>query len=155
MFRVFQKKVTYDGKVFDSKDEAAFYRMIKEDRMVNNIHAQVRFNVIKPVWMLVPKQLKTKVRWDKRLLIGGHDYTADFVFNEGDKLIICDVKSKYTSTLREFSITKKAFVAKILEHNRKRKQKQREVVFRVAIHEKGSFAFKDYPPIGAKIIQKS
>lgn len=144
--RVFQKKVTYEGKVFDSKDEAAFYRLLKDDRSVNHIHTQVRFNVIKPVWMMVPKQLKTKIRYDKRLLIGGHNYTADFVFLEGEKIVVCDVKSKYTASLREFGITMKAMIRKLLNHNAQKRKSQRKFIFRKAVNNKGSWTIHEYPP---------
>lgn len=152
MVRIFQKKVQYEGKTFDSKEEVTYYRLIKDDRTISCIHTQVRFNVIKAVYMMVPKQLKTKVKHVQRLLIGGHDYTSDFVYFEGNRLVICDVKSAYTSKLREFRITEKAFIARVIEHNRQRNNGQREIVFRVAIHDKGRWVTKDYPPLGVELI---
>lgn len=152
--RVIQHKVVYDGVEYDSRDEYLYHQMLLSDNNVSCIHRQVKINLIKPVYFLKPKQLKTKVRFDKRLLMNGHSYKADFVFYEGNKLVICDVKSSFTSKLREFRITAKACLAKIIEHNKKRHNGKPYIVFREAIHvKKNEWKIVDYPPNGEKIIE--
>lgn len=142
-----------DGCLYDSREEYLYLQMLRGNPSVSCIHRQVPFNLIKPVWMMKPRQLKTKVRYDRRLLINGHNYTADFVYFEDDKLVICDVKSAYTSKLREFRITAKACVAKIIAHNKKRHGGKPVVIFREAIRvKKDEWRIVDFPPSGCDII---
>ena len=101
--------------------------------------------------MIVPKQLKTKIKYNRRLMISGHNYKPDFIFWEGDRLIVCDVKSDYTHSLREFRITAKGIINKIVAHNKKQHGGEPFVVFREAIHlKKDDWKIIDYPPIGCK-----
>ncbi|MQO98335.1 hypothetical protein F7D19_07640 [Prevotella copri] len=103
--------------------------------------------------MLKPKQLKTKVKYVRMSLLYGHNYTADFVYREGDRIVICDVKSLYTSKLREFSITTKAVVARLIAHNKKRHNGESVVIFRKAIKvNKNEWKIVDYPPSDCYII---
>lgn len=151
MVRVIQHKVTYDGIEYDSRDEYLYHKMLLDDGDVSCIHRQVKVNLIKPVYYVKPRQLKTKIRYDRRLLMNGHFYKADFVFFEGEKIVVCDVKSSFTSKLREFRITAKACLAKIIEHNKKRHDGEPHIVFREAIHiRKNEWKIVDYPPSGTK-----
>ena len=64
-------------------------------------------------------------------------------------MILCDVKSSYTHKLREFRITAKGVINKILSHNKKRHGGEPYVVFREAIHiKKDKWKIIDYPPKG-------
>lgn len=142
-----------DGNEYDSREEYLYLQKILDDPNISCIHRQVTITAIKPVWMLRPKQLKTKVKYERRSLLHGHNYTADFVYREGDKIVICDVKSLYTSRLREFSITAKAVMARIIAHNRKRHNSEPVVIFRKAIKiKKDEWNIVDYPPSGCTII---
>ena len=137
-----------DGNIYDSREEYLYLQTILDDP-----HRQVTITAIKPVWMLRPKQLKTKVKYERRSLLYGHNYTADFVYREGEKIVICDVKSLYTSKLREFSITTKAVVARLIAHNRKRHNGESVVIFRKAIKiNKDEWKIVDYPPSDCAII---
>ena len=148
-----QHKYSVGGVEYDSREEYLYHQMLQSDENVSCIHRQVRINLIKPIWMLKPRQLKTKVRYDRRLLINGHNYTADFVFFDGDRLVVCDVKSKYTASLREFRITAKACIARLFAHNKKRHNGEPRIIFREAIHvKKGEWKIVDYPPKGVSII---
>ena len=70
---------------------------------------------------------------------------------EGDRLIVCDVKSDYTHSLREFRITAKGIINKIVAYNKKRHGGEPFVVFREAIHlKKDDWKIIDYPPTGCK-----
>lgn len=142
-----------DGNIYDSREEYLYLQTILDDPNISCIHRQVTITAIKPVWMLRPKQLKTKVKYERRSLLYGHNYTADFVYREGDKVVICDVKSLYTSRLREFSITAKAVMARIIAHNRKRHNGESVVIFRKAIKiNKDEWKIVDYPPSDCAII---
>jgi len=152
--RVMQHKYSArDGTEYDSREEYLYHRMLLADKNVSCIHRQVKLNIFPSIYMRVPKQLKTKVRYDKRLMVSGHGYKPDFIFFEGGKLVVCDVKSKYTHGLREFRITAKGVINKIVAHNRKRHQGDPKMVFREAIHiKKNEWKIIDYPPDGCSII---
>ena len=154
MGRVGSKKYyAPDGNEYDSREEYLYLQAILDDPGISCIHRQVTITAINPVWMLKPKQLKTKVKYERRSLLYGHNYTADFVYREGDKIVICDVKSLYTSKLREFSITTKAVVARLIAHNRKRHNGEPVVIFRKAIKiKKNEWKIVDYPPSDCYII---
>ena len=138
-----------DGTVYDSKDEYLYLQILLTDKRVTCIHRQVKLNIFHTLYMIVPKQLKTKIRYDKRVMVNGHSYKADFVFLEDGRLIVCDVKSSYTHKLREFRITAKGVINKILSHNKKRHFGEPYVVFREAIHiKKDKWKLIDYPPKG-------
>lgn len=151
--RVANKKVQYDGLEFDSREELRYYQLLVDDSNVSCIHRQVRLCLIKPLYVLVSKALKTKIKWVRRSLVKGHYYTADFVFFEKDKLVICDVKSEYTASLREFSITMKNCIARIVAHNLKRHGGEAKVIFRKAIYKNSkTLRIVDYPADGDKVI---
>ena len=144
-----QKYIAPDGTVYDSKDEYLYHKIILTDKRVTCIHRQVKINIFPLLYMVVPKQLKTKIRYDKRVMVNGHSYKADFVFWEDGRLVVCDVKSSYTHKLREFRITLKGVINKILSHNKKRHGGEPYVVFREAIRiKKDKWKTIDYPPKG-------
>ena len=144
-----QKYIAQDGTVYDSKDEYLYHQIILTDKRVTCIHRQVKINIFPNLYMVVPKQLKTKIRYDKRVMVNGHSYKADFVFLEDGRLVVCDVKSSYTHKLREFRITLKGVINKILSHNKKRHGGEPYVVFREAIRiKKDKWNTIDYPPKG-------
>lgn len=153
MVRVMQHRYTSpDGGEYDSREEYLYHQILLADDSVSCIHRQVRLAIFPSIYMMVPKQLKTKIRYDRRLMISGHGYKPDFIFLENGKIIVCDVKSSYTHKLREFRITAKGIIAKIVEHNRKRHNGNAVMVFREAIHiRKGEWKIVDYPPDGAII----
>ena len=144
-----QKYIASDGTEYDSKDEYHYHQILLTDKRVTCIRRQVRINIFPTLYMKVPKQLKTKIRYDKRVMVNGHNYKADFVFWEDGRLIVCDVKSSYTHKLREFRITAKGCINKIVAHNKKRHNGEPFVVFREAIHiKKNEWKIIDYPPKG-------
>lgn len=153
MVRVMQHKYSAGGIEYDSREEYLYHQILLADKTVKYIHRQVKLNIFPSIFMRVPKQLKTKVRYDRRLMVSGHGYKPDFIFWEGDRLIVCDVKSKYTHSLREFRITAKGIINKIVVHNRKRHQGSPLMVFREAIHiKKNEWKIIDYPPSGCDIV---
>lgn len=153
MARVMQHKYTADGIEYDSREEYLYHNILLASSDVTCIHRQVKLSIFHPIYMIVPKQLKTKVRYDKRLMISGHGYKPDFIFFEGDKIVVCDVKSKYTHSLREFRITAKGIISKIIAHNKKRHGGKPVVIFREAIYiKKSEWKIADYPPAGCSVL---
>lgn len=154
MVRVMQHGYTSpDGTEYDSREEYLYHMILLADDNVSCIHRQVRLSIFPPIHMTVPKQLMTKIRYDRRLMIGGHSYKPDFIFWENGKIIVCDVKSSYTHKLREFRITAKGMISKIVYHNKKRHNGQAVVIFREAIHiKKDEWKIVDYPPDGCCVI---
>ena len=153
MVRVMQHKYTADGIEYDSREEYLYHKILLASSDVACIHRQIKLSIFSSIYMVVPKQLKTKTRYDKRLMISGHGYKPDFIFFEGDKIIVCDVKSKYTHSLREFRITAKGIVNKIIAHNKKRHGGKPVVIFREAIHvKKNVWKIVDYPPAGCSVL---
>ena len=89
------KKVEIEGVQFDSKKEAqGWVRLQNLQRMgvISELQRQVRFE-------LVPKQK------DERAVY----YVADYVFKEGDKLVVADCKSSMTKKLPSYIIKRKLF----------------------------------------------
>ena len=89
------KKVEIEGVLFDSKKEAQLWgRLQNLQRMgiISELRRQVRFE-------LVPKQK------DERAVY----YVADYVFKEGDKLVVADCKSSMTKKLPSYIIKRKLF----------------------------------------------
>ena len=133
MVRVIQSKVECDGMVFDSKEEFGFYVHLLGDPEVSCIRRQTQFLLIPKQEQMVVKHLKTKDKLVSRLLERPVQYHADFVYRKNGTIIICDVKSKYTASFREFSIIRKLMVQKIARHNKKRHGGEPMVVFLEAI----------------------
>lgn len=133
MARVIQTKVSLDGMVFDSREELGFYLELLNTPGVSCIHRQKQFTLIPKQEQMVVKHLKTKDKLVRRLLERPVQYHADFVYMENGTIVICDVKSKYTASFREFSIIRKLMVQKIIRHNKKRHHGEPKVVFLEAI----------------------
>ena len=56
-----QKYIAPDGTVYDSKDEYLYLQILLTDKLVTCIHRQVKLNIFHTLYMIVPKQLKTKI----------------------------------------------------------------------------------------------
>jgi hypothetical protein len=75
------KKCTVDGIEFDSMSEACFYCWCveaKELGVIESFTLQPHWELLDKVTYEKPTQLKTKVRYDTRVLLNGCSYTADF-----------------------------------------------------------------------------
>lgn len=131
------KKTKYKGEEFDGKFE--LNRFIKlsdyqKKNAISGLHRQVSFRIIKKVIKLVPKQLKTKVRWEQKVVEQEARYTCDFLYKEGDRYIIEEVKSEMTEKLPDYVLRRKLMVNKIYDHN---ERPNRSVwVFREVVYDK-------------------
>lgn len=118
------KKVVFKGIEFDSTHERDFYiKLLGLQRAgkISGLRLQTPFQLIAKTVRLVPKQLKTKVRWDKQVVEMAAMYHDDFTFFDHEKnvYVCCEYKSQMTSKLADYILRRKLMVKKIYEHNEK------------------------------------
>lgn len=129
------KKVTYRGIKFDSRYERDRYIFLSSQQRkgkISGLRLQQGFVLITRTTKLVPKQLKTKVRYDRVVVEQDAEYHCDFVYFEGDNVICEEFKSEETSKLADYVLRRKLMVKKIYAHNERdgrRKWVFREVVY--------------------------
>ena len=83
------RKINHAGEVFDSKREFERFRELElrvRAGVIHDLHRQVRFE-------LIPAQYEGKNQVERAV-----HYVADFVYWEGDQMVVEDVKSKATRT---------------------------------------------------------
>ena len=128
-------KAKVDGHTFDSRYEAERYLYLKDRQKrgeISGLRTQVKFLIIKKVVKLVPKQLKTKVRYDEKVVEGAAMYKCDFLYVEDGRVIVEEFKSEMTEKLRDYVLRRKLMVNKIYDHNKRPNSRQwvfREVVY--------------------------
>lgn len=128
-------KVTFKGITFDSKyerDRYMFLAHMQKQGKISQLRLQVRFKIIKKVIKLVPVQLKTKIRYDEKVIEKDARYTCDFLYREDDKIIVEEFKSVQTAELPDYVLRRKLMVNKIYDHNERKGRTQwvfREVVY--------------------------
>lgn len=129
------RKVVYKGIKFDSTHERDrylyLYRLQKEGK-ITDLTLQKEFVLIPSTTKLVPVQLKTKVRYDKRVVEQDSRYTCDFFYKENGKIIVEEFKSEQTAKLPDYVLRRKLMILKIYKHNEKKNRTTwvfREVVY--------------------------
>jgi len=105
------KKVFYDGILFDSqyeKDYWVFLKRKEEAGEISNLRRQVPYELIPAVWGEKVVHLKTKDKVVPVCLQKATHYYADFVYtdSEGNEVVV-DTKSAYTRTLADYVLKKK------------------------------------------------
>ena len=130
------KKVEFKGILFDSTHERDFYiklLALQKDGKISGLRLQTPFLLIKKTIKIVPVQLKTKVRYDKRVVEKEAGYHNDFTFFDNEKgvYVCCEYKSAMTSKLADYILRRKLMIRKIYEHNAKGRSQWvfREVVY--------------------------
>ena len=117
------RKSSYDGKVFDSvveRDRFRYLQYMQQTGEISNLHLQWTFEVFPKTTKIVATQLKTKVRYDERVVEQNIGYKADFVYRENGRYVIEDTKSEYgMKGSRDYPLRRKMMVAKIQKHNAK------------------------------------
>lgn len=97
-------KVKYDGIVFDSKRECSRYqelKLLEKSNVIQDLQLQVKFEIC-------PKQNgNRRARY----------YIADFVYTEGGRKIIEDVKSWITRKNAVYSLKKALVLAHYPEYD--------------------------------------
>lgn len=127
-------KVVYQGETFDSKYELQRYlylRDLEKEGVISNLRRQTPFLLIPKTTQLVPKQLKTKVKYVERVVEMQSLYHNDFSYIENGRYICEEFKSSMTSKLADYILRRKLMVRKIYEHNTKGRSQWifREVVY--------------------------
>lgn len=130
------RKVIFKGIKFDSTYERDRYICLlhlQREGKISGLRLQQEFILIPQLTKLVPKQLKTKVRYDKRVVEQDSRYTCDFIYIENGVYVMEEFKSEMTSKLADYIIRRKLMVAKIYEHNKKGRGQWlfREVVYSI------------------------
>lgn len=96
------KKITVDGQKFDSKKEANRYKELKlleKAGEIQDLRTQVKF-------VLIPSQRDEETG---KVVERECSYKADFVYNEGEKTVVEDVKGFPT---KEYIIKRKLMLEK-------------------------------------------
>ena len=127
-------KVEWQGMMFDSKYELQRYLYLldlQKQEKINGLRRQTPFLLIPKATKLVPKQLKTKVKYVERVVEMQSLYHNDFTYYEDGKYICEEFKSQMTSKLADYILRRKLMVQKIYNHNRKGRSQWvfREVIY--------------------------
>lgn len=128
-------KVKYRGIEFDSKHEMLRYIYLRDRQQrgeISGLKLQKEFVLLQPTTKLVPVQLKTKVRYDKRVVEQDARYTCDFLYKEGDYMVIEEFKSEQTSKLPDYILRRKLMIKKIYKHNERKNRTKwifREIIY--------------------------
>lgn len=111
MNKYYNKKITIDGQVFDSRKEARRYselKMLEKAGQITDLQTQVPFE-------LIPAQYERYERYGKngqrlkdgvRCVEKAVKYIADFVYKENGVLVVEDTKSPATRT-KDYVIKRK------------------------------------------------
>lgn len=132
--KYWNRKVVYKGITFDStheRDRYIYLSHLQKIGMISDLQLQKEFVLLRTIYKLVPKQLKTKVRWDKRVVEQDARYTCDFFYKEDGKWIVEEVKSEQTAKLPDYILRRKLMIKKIYAHNAKGRSQWgfREVIY--------------------------
>lgn len=108
------KKVEYDGLVFDSKKEKERYVVLKDAEtkgLISNLKTQVKYQLIPAIREEYIEQLKTKERVKERTIQKAITYTCDFQYIKDEQTIVEDVKAspKAASLDKVFMLKEKLF----------------------------------------------
>ena len=115
-------KVEFKGIVFDSKYERDRYLYLldlQKQGKISGLRRQTSFVLIPKATKLVPKQLKTKVKYVERVVELQSLYHNDFTYIEDGRYISEEFKSSMTSKLADYILRRKLMVQKIYKHNKK------------------------------------
>lgn len=137
-------KVVFKGISFDSRyerDRYIYLCHLQKQGKISGLHLQVGFRIIKKVIKLIPVQLKTKVRYDQRVVEKEARYHCDFLYKEDGKVIVEEFKSVMTAELPDYVLRRKLMVNKIYDHNERPNRTQ--WVFREVIYDKKKTTITD------------
>ena len=97
------KKVTVGNETFDSHHEYERWcqlKLLQRAGKIHDLHRQVKFELIPDQYVAVERYGKNgqRLKDGQKCLEHACDYIADFVYWEGDKMIVEDAKSEATKT---------------------------------------------------------
>ena len=137
-------KVVFKGISFDSRyerDRYIYLCHLQKQGKISGLRLQVGFRIIKKVIKLIPVQLKTKVRYDQRVVEKEARYHCDFLYKEDGKIIVEEFKSVMTAELPDCVLRRKLMVNKIYDDNERPNRTQ--WVFREVIYDKKKTTITD------------
>ena len=137
-------KVTMLGIEFDSRVESQrwlYLRDMEKKGQISCLHRQIRFMIIRKITRMVPVQLKTKVRYDERVVELPAYYTCDFAYIENGRYVMEDIKNAYSQEIRDYPLRRKLMMWKIKRHNEKGRGKW---IFREAVLVGKTLKIKDF-----------
>lgn len=141
------KSCVYKGINFQSnveRDRYIYLEFMQKEGKISNLRIQRRFEIMPQITKLVPEQLKTKIRYKKRVIESAVHYTCDTIYIEGGKYVIEDVKSEYgRKGSRDYPLRRHRMIEKIKEHNEKGRG---QWIFREAVLVGTRLQIKDYEP---------
>lgn len=110
------KKVEYEGAMFDSKKELQRFLVLKDaekDGFITNLQRQVRFQLVPAVTEEYEVELKTKTVTKTRTAQRAIYYTCDFQYEKDGELVVEDVKSAPVMTKNDkaYQLRKKLLFA--------------------------------------------
>jgi hypothetical protein len=114
---------------------------LQKQGKISGLRLQVGFKIIKKVIKLVPKQLKTKIRYDERVVEQEARYHCDFLYEENGRIIVEEFKSKMTAELPDYVLRRKLMVNKIYDHNER--PNRTTWVFREVIYDRDKLTITD------------
>lgn len=106
------RKVSVDGRVFDSRKEARYYLFLKDAERkgeISDLRMQVPYEIVPAIYEDEVVHLKTKDKIVKRCVQKAVHYVADFVYhdNASGREEVVDVKGGKATITREFILKKK------------------------------------------------
>lgn len=117
------EKVTFRGMTFDSRKELKrfLYLQFQEKKgVISQLRRQVKFQIIPPLYV-TRTMVHAKITEIKCSLVDrAAYYTCDFLYRENGKIIIEDVKSAETASLKDYILRRKLMIRIIYRHNEKR-----------------------------------
>lgn len=137
-------KVVFQGITFDSRyerDRFIYLCHLQKQGKISGLRLQQGFVIIKKVIKIVPVQLKTKVRYDTKVVEKEANYHCDFLYKEDGKIIVEEFKSVMTAELPDYILRRKLMVNKIYEHNKRDGRTQ--WVFREVVYERNKTTITD------------
>lgn len=137
------RKSVYKGIEFDSTVERQRYMYLEcqeQKGEISCLRRQVRFLIIPKLTRMVAKQLKTKVRYDERVVELPAYYTSDFCYIENGVYVMEDVKNGYSQEIRDYPLRRKLMMQKIKAHNMKGRG---QWIFRESVLKGKSLVIKD------------
>lgn len=136
-------KVTIVGNTYDSKYEgqrALYLTDLQKCNKITGLRRQVKFVLISQTSHMVPVQLKTKVKYVKRVVENEATYHCDFLYKENGKYVIEEFKSVMTAKLPDYILRRKLMIKKIYEHNAKGRS---QWIFREAVYSGKKITIED------------
>jgi len=106
------KKVEYNGILFDSKkekDRFVFLKDAEEQGLISNLQRQVKFELIPAIKEKYIKHLKTKEKECERTVQLAISYTCDFQYEKDGVVVVEDIKPSPALIPKEFVLKEKLF----------------------------------------------